>query len=190
MRGLLIVDVQNDFCERGALGVDGGAAVAERITRHLAEHATDYAVIVASRDWHTAGADNGGHFAPDGEQPNFTTTWPVHCVAQTQGADYHPALNQSAITHHIKKGQGVPAYSMFEGQADDGRTVGDILRLAGVTSVDVVGIATDHCVRASAADAVGEGFEVTVLRNLVAAVSPAAGDAALAELEKAGARLG
>jgi nicotinamidase/pyrazinamidase len=189
MRGLLIVDVQNDFCEGGALAVQGGKAVAEGITRRLAHHATDYAVIVASRDWHSAKGDNGGHFASEGDQPNFTTTWPVHCVEGTAGADYHPSLDQAAITHHIKKGQGVAAYSMFEGRADDGRTVTDILRLAGVKKVDIVGIATDHCVRASAVDALGEGFEVVILQDLVAAVSPDAGDSALAELENAGASL-
>lgn len=188
MRGLLIVDVQNDFCEGGALGVNGGIAVAEGITRFLEEHATDYAVIIASRDWHDADSDNDGHFALEGE-PNFVDTWPVHCVAGTPGADYHPALDSRFITHHVTKGQGIAAYSMFEGLSDDGQTVAEIVRLAGVTSVDVVGIATDHCVRASATDALGVGLDVTIDTTLIAAVSEVAGDAALAQLQRAGAQL-
>jgi nicotinamidase/pyrazinamidase len=188
MRGLLIVDVQNDFCEGGALGVAGGNAVAHGITAHLTDHAGDYQVIIASRDWHDPDNDNGGHFATD-DAPNFVDTWPVHCVAGTPGADYHPALDTTAISHHVKKGQGIPAYSMFEGISDEGKTVAEILREAGVSAVDVVGIATDHCVKASASDALGEGFDVTINTDLIAAVSPEAGDAALSQLSQAGAKL-
>jgi nicotinamidase/pyrazinamidase len=187
VRGLLIVDVQNDFCEGGALGVDGGHAVARGITRFLEKHAGEYAVIVASRDWHDADNDNSGHFASPGEDPNFVTTWPVHCVAGTHGADYHPELMTQPVTHHVKKGQGIPAYSLFEGVTDDGATAEEILSSAGVTQVDVVGIATDHCVLASARDALGVGCEVRVLTDLVAAVSPVAGVEALAELVSRGA---
>ena len=189
MRGLLVVDVQNDFCEGGALGVAGGTAVAEGISAYLEKHADDYGVIIASRDWHDAGNDNGGHFALDGLDPNFVNTWPVHCVAGTPGADYHPALDTTHITHHIYKGQGIPAYSMFEGASDAGETVTQILRDAGVTEVDVVGIATDHCVRASASDALGEGFVVVIRTDLIAAVSDEAGAVALGELESRGATL-
>jgi nicotinamidase/pyrazinamidase len=187
MRGLLIVDVQNDFCEGGALGVAGGAEVAQRITRLLHESADEYGVILASRDWHDVDNDNGGHFATEGSDPNYVTTWPVHCVAGTQGADYHPALVTHRVTHHVKKGQGIPAYSLFEGTTDEGATAVDILTGAGVTSVDVVGIATDHCVLASARDALGSGFEVHVLSDLVAAVDPVAGEKALQELRSKGA---
>ena len=186
MRALLVVDVQNDFCEGGALGVTGGAAVAAGITRYLKEHAGDYAVIVASRDWHDGDNDNGGHFAPEGVQPDFVDTWPVHCVHNTEGAEYHPALDQTSITHHVKKGQGIPAYSMFEGTSDDGRSVEAILREAGVSVVDVVGIATDYCVRASAIDSVQAGFRVRVLSDLIAAVAETTGDDALAELRDLG----
>src|ERR1700710_923041 len=112
-RGLLIVDVQNDFTEGGALGVDGGAAVAERITAHLGTSRDDYALVIASRDWHDGGNDNGGHFATD-SAPDFTGSWPVHCVSGTTSVDYHPALDTSAIDVHVKKGQGRPAYSAFE----------------------------------------------------------------------------
>ena len=186
MRGLLVVDVQNDFCEGGALGVEGGRQVALGITNVIAAHASEYAVIVASRDWHDAGNDNGRHFAPEGEVPNFVTTWPVHCVAGTVGAEYHPDLVLPDQTLHVKKGQGVPSYSMFEGRSDDGHTVAEILTGAGVTEVDVVGIATDHCVRASALDAKAAGFEVRVLNDLIAAVSPDTERSARAEMTEAG----
>lgn len=187
MRGLLIVDVQNDFTEGGALGCDGGAAVAARITRYLAASADTYGVIIASRDWHDSDNDNGGHFAANGTDPDFVNTWPVHCVAGTAGADYHPDFDTAWVTHHVKKGQGIPSYSMFEGSTDDGKTVAQVLDEHGITSVDVVGIATDYCVLASSKDALGVGRDVTVLTDLVAAVSPETGSAALAELQSLGA---
>lgn len=187
-RGLLIVDVQNDFTEGGALAVQGGDAVAEGVSRFLAERAADYEVIVASRDWHAADNDNGGHFASG--EPDYVDTWPVHCVAGTEGAEYDPLLDTSAVTHHVKKGQGVPSYSMFEGATDDGTSVSDILSAAGVTDVDVVGIATDHCVRASSLDALEDGREVRVLTDLIAGVAPASSEAALAEIVSSGGKLG
>ena len=188
-RALLIVDVQNDFTEGGALGVEGGHAVAAGITRWLAEHAGDYSAIVASRDWHDAVSDNGGHFAPAGTPPDFVRTWPVHCVAGSPGADYDPELDTGPVTAHIRKGQGVPAYSLFEGTATDGRTAEQVLRAAGAQDVDVVGIATDYCVRASALDARQLGFGVRVLDDLVAGVAPDSSAAALDELRAAGARV-
>jgi nicotinamidase/pyrazinamidase len=183
---LLVVDVQNDFCVGGALGVEGGTQVALGITNFIAAHASEYAAIVASRDWHDSDNDNGGHFAPEGEAPNFVTTWPVHCVAGTTGAEYHPNLTLPDQTLHVKKGQGVPSYSMFEGHSNEGQTVEEILTGVGVTEVDVVGIATDHCVRASALDARGAGFEVRVLNDLIAAVSPDTERSARAEMTEAG----
>ncbi len=186
MRALLVVDIQNDFCEGGALGVASGTRVAQGVSRYIAEHGSEYAVIVASRDWHDGDNDNGGHFAQDGEEPNFVTTWPVHCVSGTRGAEYHPELTLPGETIHVKKGQGVPSYSMFEGLSDDGRTVEEILSQSGVNQVDVVGIATDHCVRASALDARHAGFEVQVLDNLVAAVSPETEQTARSEMSEAG----
>lgn len=185
-RALFIVDVQNDFTPGGALGVDGGDVVAAGITAHLAAHAGDYGLIIASRDWHDADGDNGGHFAAE---PDYAHSWPVHCVAGTPGAEYDPALDVSAVTHHVKKGQGVPAYSLFEGVTDAGETVGELLTAHGVTEVDVTGIATDYCVRASALDAIEHGRHVRILTALVAGVAPVTSDAALAELAHAGAEL-
>lgn len=187
-RALFIVDVQNDFTEGGALGVDGGDAVAAGITAHLAAHAGDYTVIVASRDWHDPDSDNGGHIAL-GAEPDFSDTWPVHCIAGTPGADYDPGLDTSAVTDHVKKGQGKPAYSLYEGTTDDGRTVAQILAEHGVTEVDVTGIATDHCVRASALDALEHGIHVRILTDLIAGVAPSSSEAALAELAHGGAEL-
>jgi nicotinamidase/pyrazinamidase len=187
-RALLIIDVQNDFTEGGALGVDGGAAVAAGITAHLRETGDDYALVIASRDWHDAEGDNGGHFARDAD-PDFVTTWPVHCVAGTAGAEYHPALDAGAVDVHVRKGQGVPAYSIFEGTTEDGRTLAQLLDERGIDAVDVVGIATDYCVRASALDALGAGRSVRVLEGLVAGVAAESSRAALAELAAAGAEV-
>ncbi|KDA06148.1 amidase [Microbacterium sp. CH12i] len=185
-RALLIVDVQNDFTEGGALAVEGGDAVASAVSAHLAAHSADYNVIAASRDWHDADSDNGGHFA---EEPDFVDTWPAHCVAGTEGGEYDPLLVTDAVTHHVRKGQGVPAYSMFEGVTDDGATVAAVLSERGVLTADVVGIATDHCVRATALDAIAHGVRVRILTDLIAGVGAEPSEAALAELAHAGAEL-
>ncbi len=185
-RALFIIDVQNDFTEGGSLGVEGGAAVAAGISDYLAGHPTTYDAVFASRDWHDAGNDNGGHFATT-DAPDFVATWPVHCVAGTNGADYHPALVTDAVTVHVRKGQGKPAYSIFEGTTDDGETVPAKLAALGVTDIDVVGIATDYCVLASARDALHAGKNVRVFTDLVASVAAESSTAALEQLAAAGA---
>jgi nicotinamidase/pyrazinamidase len=184
-RALLIVDVQNDFTEGGALGVTGGNAVAAGVTALVAQHPDAYQLVIASRDWHNPDDDNGGHFATDAE-PDFRTTWPAHCVAGTPGADYHPALNTESIDVHVRKGQGVPAYSVYEGTTDDGESVHALLERQAITDIDIVGLATDHCVRASAIDAVEHGRRVRVLTDLVAGVAAETSEAALAELAHLG----
>lgn len=186
-KALFIVDVQNDFTEGGALAVTGGDAVATGISAFLSAHAADYSVILASRDWHDANSDNGGHFASG--DPDFINTWPVHCVADTAGAEYDPGLDTSAVTVHIKKGQGQPAYSVFEGTTDDGRSVSDVLADADVTDVDVVGLATDYCVNASAQDALESGLHVRVLTDLIAGVQAESTASALEQLAQSGAEL-
>ena len=185
-RALFIVDVQNDFTEHGALGVVGGDEVAERITRFLADHADDYELVVASRDWHDADNDNGGHFSAE---PDFIDTWPVHCVAGTRGAEYDDVFDPTTVTHHLKKGQGKPAYSLFEGVEDDGTTAAQLLDRHGILDIDVVGLATDYCVRASALDAIAHGRRVRVFTDLVAGVHPDSSERALAEIAHAGAEL-
>ncbi len=186
VRALFVIDVQNDFTEGGSLGVEGGAAVAAGITHYLSEHPHRYDTVIASRDWHDADNDNGGHFA---EHPDYVDTWPRHCVAGTPGADYHPHLDDSLIDVHVRKGQGKPAYSIFEGVADDGETVRDLLDRLGVTDIDVVGIATDYCVLASALDAVADGRSVRVRTDLVAGVAPESTDAALDKMARSGVTL-
>ncbi|MBM6406149.1 isochorismatase family protein [Phycicoccus sp. CSK15P-2] len=183
---LVVVDVQNDFVEGGSLGVEGGREVARRISEHMVAHAADYAAVVASRDWHEPHGDNGGHFAAPGAEPDFSTTWPVHCVSTDDGSAYAPELDVSRVTHHVRKGMGEPAYSAFEGVTDDGRGLADVLRGLGVTSVDVTGIATDYCVRATVLDARREGFAVRLLPGLHAGVAPETSEAALAEMAAAG----
>jgi nicotinamidase/pyrazinamidase len=183
---LFIIDVQNDFTEGGSLGVDGGAAVAEGITRMLAANPDRYDLVFASRDWHDGHNDNGGHFH---HEPDFVDTWPEHCVSGTPGAEYHPALAAHEIDVHVRKGQGKPAYSIFEGVTDDGEPLRDALDRLGVTAIDVVGIATDYCVLASALDALASGRDVRVLTDLVAGVAPASSAAALQRLDDAGVEL-
>lgn len=185
---LFIIDVQNDFTEGGALGVDGGAAVAAGVTELLERHPNRYDTVFASRDWHDADNSNGGHFATK-DEPDFVDTWPRHCVAASFGAQYHPALGLDGIDVHVRKGQGKPAYSIFEGVTDDGETVGDALDRFGVTEIDIVGIATDYCVLASALDALAAGRSVRVLTDLVAGVAPESTEAALDRLASAGVEL-
>lgn len=188
-RALLIVDVQNDFTEGGALGVDGGDAVAAALTGYLARRAADYGLIIASRDWHDAEGDNGGHFAVAPDEPDYVDTWPAHCVAGSEGAGYDPLFDTSAVTHHLYKGQGRPDYSMFQGETEAGETAAQLIVAHGVDAVDIAGIATDHCVRASALDALALGIGVRVLTGLVAGVAPESSRRSLAELEAAGAEL-
>src|SRR3954465_12901230 len=171
-RALIVVDVQNDFCEGGSLAVAGGAAVAAGVTRLLREDADRYAKVVATRDHHI---DPGAHFAA---HPDFVETWPAHCVVGTGGVDLHPDLDRGPLDAVFDKGEYAAAYSGFEGAAD-GVPLADWLRGQGVDEVDVVGIATDHCVRATALDAVENGFATRVLLNLTAGVAEATTEAAL-----------
>jgi nicotinamidase/pyrazinamidase len=187
-RALIIVDVQNDFCEGGSLPVAGGAEVAAHIAAHVHAHARDYAAVVATADWHS---DPGAHFS---DSPDFVDTWPVHCVAGTPGADFHPAVAPviEQVDAIFRKGRDAAAYSGFEGTTvEEGTTVGlrDWLRECGVLEVDIVGIATDHCVLATALDALAAGLHTRVLLDLTAGVAPDTTTAALAQLREAGAEL-
>jgi nicotinamidase/pyrazinamidase len=184
-RALVIVDVQNDFCEGGSLPVAGGAEVARRVSEHVLAHLDDYAAIVATADWHE---DPGPHFS---SHPDFVDSWPAHCRVGSDGALFHPAA-EPAFEHVeaiFRKGHHSAAYSGFEGftvEADRRVPLADWLRERAIEQVDVVGIATDHCVRATALDSADEGFETTVLLDLTAGVAPDTTRAALAELAAAG----
>jgi nicotinamidase/pyrazinamidase len=181
-RALVIVDVQLDFCEGGSLPVTGGEAVAEHITTYLERDADDYAMIVATRDWHE---DPGSHFS---ETPDYHTSWPTHCVAGTPGAGFHPALDVGRVTAVVSKGRSSAAYSGFQGEID-GEQLDALLARAGIRELDICGLATDHCVRATALDALRRGFAVRVLIDLCAGVSPETTAAAVAEMVAAGVRI-
>ncbi|CAL9622505.1 Nicotinamidase_pyrazinamidase [Actinosynnema sp. ALI-1.44] len=180
-KALIVVDVQNDFCEGGSLPVAGGAAVAAAISAHLAAGGYDH--VVATRDYHI---DPGAHFSAT---PDFVDSWPVHCVAGTPGASFHPELDVAPVSAVFSKGAHAAAYSGFEGATGGGEGLAEWLRARGVTDVDVVGIATDHCVRATALDAAAAGFTTTVLLDLTAGVASATVDAALTQLREAGVAL-
>ncbi len=199
-KALIIVDVQNDFCEGGSLAVEGGADLASEISE-LLERSPDLDFVVATQDWHV---DPGSHFS---DSPNFRTSWPVHCVAGTKGAALHSNLDTEDIDAYFRKGRFDAAYSGFDGllapedevavgereaheaaqeDAADPVSLDDWLRENDVDEVVIVGIATDHCVRATALDAVNAGYDTTVLRDYVVGVDEDASEEALEELQDAG----
>jgi nicotinamidase/pyrazinamidase len=177
-KALIICDVQNDFCEGGSLAVVGGAEVAADISAALST-VDGWDHVVATKDHHI---DPGSHFA---DEPDFVDSWPPHCVANTSGSEFHAALDTDRIEAVFTKGEHAAAYSGFEGHAG-GIGLAAWLRMRDVSDVDIVGIATDHCVRATALDAAREGFGTTVLLDLTAGVAPATTTAALEELRSAG----
>lgn len=199
-KALIIVDVQNDFCEGGSLAVAGGADLASEISE-LLENATDFNFIVATQDWHV---DPGSHFS---ETPDFVKSWPVHCVAGSKGAALHRNLDTEDIDAYFRKGKFDAAYSGFDGllapedevavgereanqsaddDSEDPVSLDEWLRENDVEDVVVVGIATEHCVRATALDAVNAGYNTTVLRDYIAGIDEDASEEALEELEDAG----
>jgi nicotinamidase/pyrazinamidase len=181
-RALIVVDVQNDFCEGGSLAVTGGAQVAADVTALLAgDHGYD--AVVATKDHHV---DPGSHWSAE---PDFVDSWPVHCEVGTAGEHFHPDLDTSGVDEVFLKGEHEAAYSGFEGTSKSGTGLADWLRGRDIEAVDVCGIATDYCVRATVLDAVAEGFEVRLLGDLVAAVAPDSGARALTEMQSAGATL-
>jgi nicotinamidase/pyrazinamidase len=198
-RALVIVDVQNDFCEGGALGVEGGAQVAADLSEHLENNAAGYDFVVATQDWHV---DPGSHFSDD---PDFVDSWPRHCVAGSKGAQLHPELDTEPIDAYFRKGAFEAAYSGFEGvlapedevatgdlddeesdAAEDVISLDDWLRQNDVDEVVIAGIATDYCVRATALDAVQAGYTTSVLLPLTAGINAERVTATVAELEDNG----
>jgi nicotinamidase/pyrazinamidase len=187
-RALVIVDVQNDFCEGGSLAVHGGAQVAHDVAEVLHHwsnrdpQAADYAHVVATKDHHI---DPGSHWS---SEPDFVDSWPVHCQVGTDGEAFHPNLDPQPFDAIFLKGEHQAAYSGFEG-AHDGQALADWLRAHEVSRVDICGIATDHCVRATALDSAREGFETAVLLDLCAGVAPETTEAALTAMSEAGVTL-
>ena len=189
-RALIVVDVQNDFCEGGSLAVAGGADVAFRIGELLHKwHEAEpqdrrYDYVVATRDHHI---DPGDHFS---REPDFVDSWPPHCVAGTDGVSFHPNLDPQPFDAIFDKGEYAAAYSGFEGKSHEGgHPLADWLHARSVTDVDVCGIATDYCVRATALDAHEAGFTTTVLTPLTAGVAEATTTQALTDLRTAGINL-
>ncbi|MFE6777526.1 isochorismatase family protein [Streptomyces sp. NPDC057702] len=184
-RALIVVDVQNDFCEGGAVPVGGGADTARAVAR-LVERTRDveYARVVATRDHHI---DPGAHFS---EHPDYRDSFPVHCLAGSDGSEFHPGFApvaaSDAVDEVFLKGAHSASKSGFEGATADGTPLAEWLRAHDIDDVDVVGIATDHCVRATALDAVGAGFTTRVLLDYTAGVAPDTTERATADLRAAG----
>ncbi|MDY3049278.1 MAG: isochorismatase family protein [Rothia sp. (in: high G+C Gram-positive bacteria)] len=203
-KALIIVDVQNDFCAGGSLATERGAEVAALISEYVENQHGNYEAIVATQDWHV---DPGTHFS---ENPDFKDSWPVHCRAETEGAELHEDLDTDYIQAYFRKGEFEAAYSGFEGllAPEDSVMTGereagaparddtpklsldDWLAERGITDVDVVGIASDYCVKATALDAVDAGYETRVLLDLTAPVHEDALDDLVEELEEAGVTVG
>ncbi|GAA1923535.1 isochorismatase family protein [Nocardioides hwasunensis] len=185
-RALIVVDVQNDFCEGGSLAVSGGARVASGVNDLMVrwsaggEGAPAYDVVVATKDHHV---DPGDHWSL---KPDFVDSWPVHCKVGTEGAAFHPNLDPQPFHEVFYKGEHEAAYSGFEGRTTSGDGLADWLRARDVLDVDVCGIATDHCVRATALDSAREGFDTRVLTALCAGVAEETTAAAITELSGAG----
>jgi len=181
---LLVVDVQVDFVEGGSLGVTGGLQVAAMIARHVRHFKHEYQFVVASRDYHENAPD---HIS---DHPDFSTTWPAHCMAGTPGAAFVPTIQnlvrEKYIQEVVTKGRDRAAYSAFEGVDKRGHLLLDVLKEQRIDHIDVCGIATDYCVRASALDARKNQFQVRVLVNLCAPVNEATGLQALEEMKAAG----
>lgn len=198
---IIVVDVQNDFVD-GSLGTDRGLEVARGINAwlgglvHTDEEEAEVGVgspaaarplIVGTKDWHIKPE---GHFAPEGEEPDYKDTWPVHCVADTHGAQVCAELNPELVDVWFHKGEYTAAYSGFEGHlAGEEQTLQQWLNSYEVESVTIVGIATDFCVRATAEDALRAGYGVTVIEDLCAAVSEDGATQALDALRAAGAEV-
>lgn len=195
-KALIIVDVQPTFCEGGELGVEGGNAVAERIAEYVETHRNEYSYVATTQDWHV---EPGRHWSDD---PDYVDTWPVHGKAGTANAGLHPAIAVLGIEHHFKKGQYSPSYSGFEGLEDNtdriptreevaadltaGRTLANALESAGITRVDVVGLAESHCVKETALDARKLGYETHVIEELTEPVSEELGVDARRQMREAG----
>ncbi|MFV0495041.1 isochorismatase family protein [Mycobacterium sp.] len=178
MRALIVVDMQNDFCEGGALPIAGAHALSRAISDYLAGR-PEYGHVVATKDFHI---DPGEHFSAD---PDYSTSWPPHCRAGSPGANFAPGLDTSPIEATFRKGPYSAAYSGFEGVDDIGTPLLTWLRKRDVDAVDVVGVATDHCVLHTAGDAVRAGLNTRVLLNMTAGVSRESTERALAEMRSA-----
>ena len=181
---LIVVDVQNDFCLGGSLAVPQGDAVVPVMNRYMQQATESGMAVFASRDWHPR---ETRHFA------EFGGPWPVHCVQNTPGAEFHPQLRLPPEAWIVTTGTSAEdtGYSAFEGTLPDGASVPDELRRLGVRRVHVGGLATDYCVRATVLDSLAAGFETFLLQDASRPVdvSPGDGERAVDEMLAAGAQL-
>ncbi|MGG2464704.1 isochorismatase family protein [Streptomyces sp. RGM 3693] len=186
-RALIVVDVQKDFCEGGSIPVKGAADRAAAIADLVRSADGSYAYVVATRDHHI---DPGAHFS---EHPDFENSFPVHCVVGSEGGEFHPnfvpAVDSGAVDEVFYKGAHSASKSGFEGSTQDGTSLADWLRAHDVGNLDVVGIATDHCVKATALDGARAGFAVRVLLDYTAGVAADTTSTAISELRRAGVTL-
>ncbi|MET9338078.1 isochorismatase family protein [Nonomuraea sp. NPDC003804] len=186
-RALIIVDVQKDFCEGGSVPVKGGADRAAAIAELVRRADGQYDFVVATRDHHI---DPGAHFS---DNPDFQDSFPVHCVVGSEGSEFHPDFAPAVDSGHVDevffKGAHSASKSGFEGSTQDGTTLSAWLKARDITDLDVVGIATDHCVKATALDGARAGFTVRVLLDYTAGVAADTTRTALDELRRAGVAL-
>lgn len=192
-RALVIVDPQVDFVEGGALAVNGGRTVIDKIVQYVDDHGQEYAVIAVTQDWHRPNSDNGGHFAL---RPDYVDTWPQHCVADTPGAEFVDVIQRMldetwVFNATFRKGYGSASYSGFDGgrqNPDNGRHEGlsDCLSSRGVTDIDVVGLAADYCVISTALDGIKHGYIARVLPSLTVGIHDSAKAVAEKVAEKQG----
>lgn len=185
-KALIIVDEQNDFVEGGSLGVDGGLEVVNKTINFLKEHKNDYDLIVVTQDWHI---DPGEHFS---ENPDYIDSWPVHCVAETEGAELVSELTETLENLDpvfIRKGQYIAAYSGFEGTDENGNNLETVLLDNSIGEVDIVGIAEDYCVNSTAIDANKLGFNTNVILDLTEAINSDNAELLRVELKNAGINL-
>lgn len=172
-KALIVVDVQNDFCEGGTLAVAGGSDVALAISNFIDDFGTDYELVVTTQCWHPANWEQLDGFDHFSRTPDYVDTWPPHCMAGTQGAELHPNLRLPSNVRSVRKGRTSSAYSGFEGSEPvTDHTLETLLRTYDVSAVDVCGIATDYCVAATVKDAIDLKFETVMLVDLTAAVHP------------------
>jgi nicotinamidase/pyrazinamidase len=184
---LLAIDLQADFVQGGSLPVPNGMPVCAMIARHIRHFKMEYQFVVASRDYHEDPAD---HFS---ETPDFVNTWPAHCVIGTPGCAFVPPIanlvREKLIQTIVNKGRHAAAYSAFEGLDARGHDLLNVLKEERIDHIDICGLATDYCVRATALDARRNAFQVRVLVNLCGAVNEATGLQALEEMKAAGCQL-
>lgn len=183
VRALLVIDVQNDFCEGGALPVAHGAEIARRITQFIRQRVGTYELILASQDCHV---EPKGHFS---SKPDFVFSWSIHALKGSYGSQLHQALDSSLIDHVIYKGEYKGAFSAFEGITSAGEYLLELLERREIEVVDICGIATDFCVLHTALDAIDSGFPTTVFLDLIGGVSEQGSIDALEELQSRGVNL-